>query len=164
MSKTHKHKARFDGLRMVACFEAAKGLLVLLTGCGVLLLIHKDLHAAAEELVRHIHLNPSSHYPSIFIDAISRLNDAKLWALAFSALFYAGVRFVEAFGLWHAQSWAEWFGLLSGAMYLPLELFELASKATWPRATALGVNLIIVLYLGRTLLNGRPHHKKRGRG
>jgi len=114
------------GLRVVSIFEAAKGLLVLLTGFGLLAYIHKDLHFAAERLVRHFHLNPASRYPRIFPDLADHVTDGQLWALALSALLYAVVRFVEAYGLWRQRHWAEWFGLLTGVIYIPLELFEIA--------------------------------------
>ncbi|HSE14301.1 MAG TPA: DUF2127 domain-containing protein, partial [Candidatus Deferrimicrobium sp.] len=109
---------------MVAVFEGAKGGLVLVTGLGLLAFIHRDLHNAAEEVVRHFHLNPAHHYPRIFLDAAARVTDTQLWLLAFSALLYVVVRFIEAFGLWHRKLWAQWFGVLSGGIYIPVELFE----------------------------------------
>ena len=66
------------GLRVVAIFEATKGLLVLFAGFELLAFIHKDLHLAAEQLVRHLHINPARHYPRIFIDAANHLNDVHL--------------------------------------------------------------------------------------
>jgi uncharacterized membrane protein (DUF2068 family) len=135
------------GLRVVSFFEAAKGLLVLLTGFGLLAFIHKDLHLAAEQLVRHMHLNPASHYPRIFIDLADRASDAQLWMMALSALLYSVVRFVEAYGLWRQKKWAEWFAVLTGGMYIPVEFLEMLRKATWPRITILSVNVGIVAYL-----------------
>ena len=38
-----------SGVRVVAMFEAAKGGLVLLAGCGLLALVHHDVQAMAEE-------------------------------------------------------------------------------------------------------------------
>ncbi len=147
---------------MVAVFEATKGLLVLLAGFGVLELIHKDLHLVAEQLVRHLHINPARHYPQIFMDAINHLNDARLWVLALSALLYAIVRFVEAVGLWKERQWAEWFGLLTGGMYIPLEAFEIMREVTWPKAVVLIVNSVIVVFLARALYRSghrRGYHK-----
>jgi len=143
------------GLRTIAMFEAAKGILVLLAGCGLLTFIHKDLHDAAVHLVRVLHVNPAKHYPSIFIDAANKVTDLQLWMIALSALLYATVRLVEAYGLWKQMQWAEWFGLLSGAMYIPLEILEAAREFTWPRVTILVVNLIVVGYLGDALLKSR---------
>ena len=147
------------GLRVVAGFEAMKGLLVLLAGCGLLAVIHRDLHLAATHLVQALHFNPAKHYPSIFIDAADRVTDVQLWMIALSALLYSIVRFVEAYGLWRQMQWAEWFGLLSGAMYIPLEIFEASREFTWPRITVLLVNLGVVGYLGDALLKSRRHHK-----
>lgn len=147
---------------MVAVFEATKGLLVLLAGFGVLELIHKDLHQAAEQLVRHLHINPARHYPRIFTDAINHLTDARLWILALSALLYSLVRFVEAIGLWKQRPWAEWFGLLTGGMYIPLEVFEIMREVTWPKAVVLIVNSVIVVFLARALYRSghrRGYHK-----
>ena len=55
------------GLRIVALFEGAKGVLVLAAGFGLLSLIHHDVQGMAEEVVRHFHLNPASRYPRIFL-------------------------------------------------------------------------------------------------
>lgn len=147
------------GLRVVSIFEAAKGLLVLLTGFGLLAYIHKDLHLAAERIVRLFHLNPASRYPQIFIDLADRVTDAQLWVLALSALLYAVVRFVEAYGLWLQRRWAEWFGLFAGGIYVPIELFEITRKVSWPRVALLIVNTGIVVYLSLILYQSRQKRK-----
>jgi uncharacterized membrane protein (DUF2068 family) len=148
---------RRRGLRVVAVFEGAKGGLVLVTGFGLLAFLHRGLHNAAEEVVRHLHLNPARHYPRIFLDAAAHVTDTQLRLLALSAFLYAVVRFIEAFGLWHRKRWAAWFGVLSGGVYVPVELFEVAHRLSWARLTALAVNLAIVAYLVHELTTrGRP--------
>ncbi|MBP2683147.1 MAG: rane protein-like protein [Deltaproteobacteria bacterium] len=149
-------ETRQRGLRVVAVFEGAKGGLVLITGFGLLAFLHRGLHNAAEELVRHLHLNPARHYPRIFLDAAARVTDSELWLLALSAFLYVVVRFIEAFGLWHRKRWAAWFGALSGGVYIPVELFELARGVSLVKLTVLAVNLAIVGYLGYELsVSGR---------
>ena len=147
------------GLRVVSAFEAAKGLIVLLVGSGLLAYIHKDLHLVAEQFVRHSHLNPASHYPRIFLDLADHVTDGQLWVLAFSALLYAAVRFVEAYGLWQQKQWAEWFGLLTGVMYVPIELYEIARGVTWPKIVLLIVNLGIATYLSFVVYQSRQYRK-----
>jgi uncharacterized membrane protein (DUF2068 family) len=142
-----EHKQVQRGLRIVSAFEAAKGLLVLLVGFGLLAYIHKDLHLAAVRLVRHFHLDPASRYPQIFLDLANHVTDGQLWLMALSALLYAVARFIEAYGLWQERRWAVWFGLLAAGMYVPLELFEIARGVTWPKVTLLIVNAVIVGYL-----------------
>lgn len=135
------------GLRSIAVFEGLKGVLVLAIACGGLSLLHKDIGDAAEALIRRIHLNPASHYPRIFLEAAERATDAKLWAIAGAAAAYATVRFVEAYGLWNARVWAEWFALLSGGLYLPWEIYGLLDHATALRWAVFVTNLAIVLYM-----------------
>jgi uncharacterized membrane protein (DUF2068 family) len=140
------------GLRLVAGFEAAKGFVVLAFGLGLFHLVHQDVGEAAERLVRHLHLDVDSHYPRIFIDAAARLDDTHLRLLATVALVYSVVRFVEGYGLWRDRRWAEWFGAISGAIYLPLEVYKLTEGITWPRVTVLLVNAIVVFYLAQLLV------------
>jgi len=159
MGSGNKRERVTGGLRVVSIFEATKGLLILLAGFGLLAYIHKDLHIAAEQLVRHFHLNPARHYPRIFLDLADHVTDAQLWVLALSALLYAVVRFIEAYGLWLQRRWAEWFGLVSGGIYVPIEIFEVARKVTWPRVTLLIVNAMIVAYLSFIVYQARHGHK-----
>jgi uncharacterized membrane protein (DUF2068 family) len=140
------------GLRVVAVFEGAKGALVLITGFGLLAFIHRDLHGAAENIVKYLHLNPARHYPRIFLDAAAHVTDTELWLLALSAFLYAMVRFIEAFGLWHRKLWAAWFGVLSGSIYIPMELIGVVHHISWAKLTVLSVNLAIVAYLGYALM------------
>jgi uncharacterized membrane protein (DUF2068 family) len=147
---TAPHKAPL-GLRTVAIFEMSKGLLVLIAGLGLLSLVHRDAEQVAEQIVQLIGLNPAHRYPHIFIDAASRLNDAKLWFLSAAALVYSTVRFVETYGLWHELPWAEWFAVISAGLYLPVELYKLYEK---PGIVSLAVPLInigIVIYLAYLL-------------
>lgn len=154
-------ETRQGGLRVVAVFEGAKGGLVLITGFGFLAFLHRDLHSAAEEIVRHLHVNPARHYPRIFLDAADRVTDTQLWILAFSAFLYAVIRFIEAIGLWHRKLWAAWFGVLSGGIFIPVELFEVVHRLSWAKLTVLSVNLAIVAYLGYALMESR-REKARG--
>jgi uncharacterized membrane protein (DUF2068 family) len=149
-SRTHKHANRKPysrGLHIVALFEGAKGLLVLVAGFGLLSFIHKDVHEVAVRLVEHFNFNPASHYPRIFLDLTERIDDTRLWSMAIAAAMYSVVRMIEAVGLWMRKTWAEWFAVLTGGMYIPVEIYEVARRVTWPRVTVLVVNLGVVSYL-----------------
>jgi len=136
-----------SGVRTVAVFEGLKGVLVLVAGFGLLSLVHRDLEEVAEHLVRIIHLNPARHYPRIFIEAANHTDDNRLKLYAAVAFLYSSLRFVEAYGLWRSRAWAEYFAIISGSVYLPIEIAELVRKPTFLRAGVLIVNAIIVLYL-----------------
>ena len=143
------------GLRAVALFEAFKGAIVLIVGFGLLSFLGRDAEAFAERLVNRLHLDPEHHYPAIFIQAMADLTNTRLWWIAGFAAVYATVRFFETYGLWHGRRWAEWFAALSGAIYIPIEIYELFRRVTWLKLLTLGINLLIVGYMVWLLTEAR---------
>lgn len=142
-------KNKSTNLRLVAALEATKGVLVFATACAIFKFIHADVQEAAEQLVRHFHLNPASHYPHIFLEIVSHLDNARLLALGLGALAYSIVRLVEAYGLWHGRRWAWMFGTASAGLYIPIEIFELIKRANWTEAILLLANVLILIFLWR---------------
>lgn len=143
----HASPQKILALRSVAIFEAAKGLLVLLLGLGLLRLVHKNLDVVAEQLIRFLHVAPGGRLSNLFVTAAGKTTDKNLWVLAAAAVVYAAVRFAEAFGLWYECEWAEWFALLSGSMYLPWEVFSLMRHPHAIKWIVLSVNVAIVAYM-----------------
>ena len=135
------------GLRVVAIYEASKGVLVLLVGLGLLSLVHHSAQNVGEEIVERFHLNLARQHPRILIYAATHLDNSNLRLLALAALLYSIIRFIEAYGLWRNRAWAEWFAIISGGVYLPLELYELIHHATAVKTMVLIVNAGIVAYL-----------------
>jgi uncharacterized membrane protein (DUF2068 family) len=152
------------GLKAAALFEALKGFLVILAGCGLLALLHRDAQAFAEKLVLHLHLNPARHYPRIFIEAAARLTDARLWLLVAGAFAYSALRFTEAYGLWRARPWAEWIGIVSGGIYIPVEALELIRRPTVLKAVLLAANALLVAYLSFVRYRDSRELMRRRRG
>ena len=150
-------------VRAAALFEATKGALVFLAGFGVLSFIHRDAQLVAERLVTHLHLNPASHYPRIFIDTAANLTDSRLWTLAAMAGTYGLVRFIEAYGLWRGRRWAEWFAAVSGAIYIPFEIYELFKRVSGLSFGTFLVNVLIVGLMINALRQGHsPEADKAG--
>lgn len=141
-------------VRALALYEAAKGLLVIVAGAGILRSPH-TLETAAEALVAHLHLNPAKDHPLIFtlVDAGS---PSHLWWLALGAAVYAAARFSESVGLWLGKRWAMWLAVLTAAIYIPFEIGALLRRPTVLAVGALAVNTAVVLYLLRRHL-AAPH-------
>ncbi len=131
----------------MALFEATKGVLVLVVGFGLLALVHHNVQSVAEEVVQRFHLNLAHDHPRILSDAIAHLDDARLRLLALAALLYSAARLIEAYGLWRMRAWGQWFGIVSGGIYLPVEVYELADRPTLVKAIVLIFNIGIVGYL-----------------
>ena len=137
------------GIHIIALFELLKGSLVLLAGLGLLTLIDTDLQDFGEQVIGVFHLNPAQHYPRIFLDFLDRVSDMNFFLLALGAFAYSVIRFAEAYGLWKQKIWAEWMAILSGAAYLPVEIYEMTKLINWPRILVTSVNFGVVLYLVR---------------
>jgi uncharacterized membrane protein (DUF2068 family) len=134
------------GLRAVATFEAVKGGGVILLAI-VVFAIHSRAEDVTESFLYHMHIDPDRRIAHMLMNAATKVSDARLLTIAAAALTYATVRFVEAWGLWNKRVWAEWFALLSGAMYLPWELLRIIERMTWERVAVLVINIAIVLYM-----------------
>lgn len=150
-------------IRAVALFEAFKGILALLAATGLLSLVHTNMHAAALKMVEHMHLNPASHYPEVFISWLSNLDDTRLMWISVGAVAYACLRLIEAYGLFFGRAWAEVLAAISSSVYIPFEVMDLHHRATWHGAILLVVNIVIVFIMLHALLTkGRGQRQMPG--
>jgi len=140
----------------VAVFEALKGAIVFVAGFGLTRLVHRDVAHAAHALIDRLHLDAARKFPHIFLQLAANLSDAQLWGLAVLALAYALLRFAEAYGLWFQRRWGEWVAAVSGGIYVPVELYELARGVTWIKLAALLLNAAVVAYMCYMLWREAP--------
>jgi uncharacterized membrane protein (DUF2068 family) len=158
-----EHRSQVGILRTVATLELGKGVVVVVAAFGVILLMQHDPWDVANDLLQILHISPDHHFAQVFLDWADSLTDQKLWAIVGVALAYATLRFAEGYGLWHARPWAEWVALVSGAMYIPFELYaSLRRPDPFHIAVLLG-NLAIVLYMAylRYSAHRAPAEKRR---
>ncbi len=141
---THEHRARLQALRTVALLELGKGLLVL---AAAISLYWVDPSDVAGGFLDFLHISPDHHFAQVLLRWADSLSNAKIWVVLLAAGVYSGLRFAEGYGLWRARAWAEWIALVSGAMYLPFEIYKLAHKPTLFHAGILLVNLAIVAFM-----------------
>jgi uncharacterized membrane protein (DUF2068 family) len=60
---------------------------------------------------------------------------------------YAVLELVEGVGLWLLARWGEYFAVVATAIFLPLEVHELAKGITITRALTFAINVAAVIYL-----------------
>jgi uncharacterized membrane protein (DUF2068 family) len=160
-TKIDLHPTQRNLLRVVASFEFAKGVFVLLIGLSALLLVHKDAWVIAESLLALLHVSTDRQWAQVFLDFADRITDARLWAAAQFAFAYSVLRFAEAYGLWKQRTWAEWLAFVSGTLFLPLEVRGLMRGITVLRSAVLAANLAIVLYMFFLLRAERQRRRER---
>jgi uncharacterized membrane protein (DUF2068 family) len=149
------------GLRTIALFEAAKGVLAFAAVCGLLSLRHTDLHAVTDAFLLRHGIDPERHYTRLFIESVARATHHHTGQIAILGLAYALIRLAEGYGLWQGKHWAEWFAVISASLYLPWEIIHFARH---PRAFTAGVilfNIALIFYLGKLLAQQRAQRKRR---
>lgn len=139
------------GLRAIALFEAAKGVIALL-GAGALAAVGPD--ALQRELQRGLAgLGiDAQRGSSALLDAIT---PQTLHIAIAVGLVYAGMRLLEAWGLWRHRAWASWLGCIGAAAYLPFEIYALWHHPDWLTWGVFVLNVVIVLVLARDLQRRR---------
>jgi uncharacterized membrane protein (DUF2068 family) len=154
-----------QALRAIASFELAKGLIVLGAALVVVFAVGRDPWDFADAMLRLLHISPDRHFAQLFLDWADTLTDAKLWTIAAVAGVYSILRFVEAYGLWYARAWAEWIALISGAMYIPFEIYKFIHHLSLVHISIFLINVIIVSYMVYVLKTGKgrqyPGHPQR---
>ena len=152
----HPGTAGRASVRVIAAWEAVKGVLVLLAAGLAVYLLRPSEERGIEDFVGHFHLNPAGHTSHIFQRALEHLQDTRLVLLAGGALLYALLRFVEAYGLWFEKRWGWVLGIASAALYLPLEVRHMINGFTWTSVGLFALNLAIVALLWRNRTRHMP--------
>ncbi len=148
------------GLRTVAVLETLKGAAVIALCIVLLSLLHKDLDTVVDHLTELLRLNPDSRVADWFYDLADRTTGRGIWTAVSVGLAYSACRFVEGYGLWHERHWAEWFAVISGAIYLPFELIAVITHPHWIRFGVFLGNIVVVLYILRILIENRRERKE----
>ncbi len=139
------------GLRTIALLEGAKGVLAFVAACGLVSLRHTDLHAVTDAFLLRHGIDPEQHYTRLFIESVASATNHHGAQVAAFGFAYSAVRFAEAYGLWWGKHWAEWFAVISAAIYLPWEFMHFARHPRLFTAGIIAFNLALIFYLGRLL-------------
>jgi uncharacterized membrane protein (DUF2068 family) len=139
------------GLRLIALLEAAKGILGVALGIALASLAGHHMHPFIQWIVRHFHLTDSAHAPHFVVEMLAHPERFRLEIWTVLGMFYAALRFTEAYGLWFARRWAEWLALVSAALYVPFEIYAICLGATLLKVVLLLMNIAFVMYLAMVL-------------
>lgn len=153
----HKDFTSKYGIRAIAIFEMAKGLLGLIVAIALISLLHKDLEQVATNVLDSLHIDPTGHFAQMFVERASRINESNIVIAIVLAFVYMIIRMIEAYGLWRLRAWAEWFAIISGSIYLPFELYETIKKPDVLHFVVFFGNILIVIYLIYVRRESRYH-------
>ncbi len=141
-------KSSHNGLiRLVAVFKLLKAALLIITGFGILKLVHSDMGTQLDNWVRMCGLDPGSHYINRAIQKTTSTSPGKIKEFGFVSFIYAGLFLTEGIGLWMEKRWAEWFTVAITSSLVPVEVYEIYRHPTPVKVVVLTLNIAIVIYL-----------------
>jgi len=140
----------------IALFKLFKGVLLFTVALGTFRLIHRDVHETLLRWTEELHVDPEGRKANAVILKASFISPKQLEELGVGELFYASLLLTEGIGLLLRRRWAEYFTVISTAVFIPLEIYELLEKASFTKVVVLAINVAIVWYLIARLREKKP--------
>jgi uncharacterized membrane protein (DUF2068 family) len=81
------------------------------------------------------------------LDKLFSLRSGRLHEVGIGLLAYGVLEGAEAVGLWYAKRWAEYLTFIATTVLLPLEVYEIVTRATALKVIGFIINLAVVVYL-----------------
>lgn len=81
------------------------------------------------------------------INSLLHVSSSNLRLLALGVTGLAVVSAIEAFALWQAKRWGEYFAMIVTSLGLPFEIYELSKAVTVIKLILFALNLLLVGYL-----------------
>ena len=134
-------------LMLIASFKLFKGILLLIVAIGALRLVHKDISAIVMHWVDLLRFDPDNRFIHKIIVRSFGIQAKQLREISAGTFFYSALLLTEGVGLLKRKFWAEWLTVVSTAIFLPVEIYEIFHHFTWVRVAVLTVNSAIVWYL-----------------
>jgi uncharacterized membrane protein (DUF2068 family) len=145
------------GIQLIAAFKLLKGLVLLAVAIGAIKLLHKDMAFEFERWADIFRVDPNNFYIHRLLERFLSLDDRKLKQLSVGTFFYSALLLTEGTGLLLGKRWAEFFTIIATSSFIPLEVYELTKRVSWPRLVVLLLNLAVVAYLAIELRRKRKN-------
>jgi len=142
-------------LLFIAGFKLLKGVMLLVVAIGALRLLHRDVSEVVMHWLDVLRVDPDNRFIHKIIVKSFGIEAKQLKEISAGTFFYSSILLTEGVGLLMRKHWAEWFTVISTAVFIPLEIYEIFHHFTWARVVIFLVNLAIVWYL----VDRIRHHK-----
>ena len=139
------------GLLLIGLFKLFKAALLVAVGFGAVKLLHRDIATTVDHWVDILRVDPDNRFIHRLLEKVLSVKPKQLRELSVGTFFYASLLGTEGVGLLLRKRWAEYFTVISTAVFIPLEVYEIAHRFTIARVGVLAVNVAIVWYLVRRI-------------
>jgi len=134
-------------LALIAIFKLLKSLLLLAAGVAALEILRPEVSAGINNWAETVAFRIENDAAQRLLAWIAQLTPKRAAALGLAAFAYGALFAVEGVGLWLGKRWAEYLTVIATGSLIPFEIYEMARKLSAPRATALILNVAVVIYL-----------------
>jgi len=134
-------------LLLIALFKLLKGVLLLIVAVGALRMLHRDISSAVMHWVDLLRVDPENRFIHTIIVKSFGIGEKQLKEISAGTFFYAAILLTEGVGLLMKKHWAEWFTVISTAVFIPFEIYEMIHRFTPMRVGIFLLNIAIVWYL-----------------
>jgi uncharacterized membrane protein (DUF2068 family) len=134
-------------LRLIAVFKFFKASVLIVTGIGILKLMHNDVATTLDHWFAVMGLAPGNRFVDLAIGKAASIPPNRIKDLGLGSFVYAALFLTEGIGLWMLKHWAEWFTVVITASLVPLEVWEIHRHPTTVKILVLIINIAVVGYL-----------------
>ncbi len=135
------------GFGVIGAYKLAKALLVLLAGIVLLRVQVGQIAARLVDLAAWLRVDQDNRIFQAGFSWVAGVGRGHLKAAGLGAILFSLLYLAEGIGLLLKRRWGAYLVIVTTGFLIPLEAYEVVRKVTWPRVTALGVNVGIVAYL-----------------
>ena len=143
----------------IAALKFVNGFGLLALGLGALHYLHGDVAKDFAHWMELLRADPHNRYLIWLLQKLSNVDEHRLRQLSVGTFFYSALFLLEGTGLAMAKRWAEYLTIITTASLMPVELYEIYARTTWPRGVVLLVNIVVVAYLVVELKRTRKHRE-----
>ena len=158
--KTKEPLKRAPTLYAIIVLKLLKGLLFVGLALTVYRLSDNDLPADFQHWLQVFKANPERKFWSDLSTSVGNLTEAKMVHFAVGALIYSLFALVEGVGLMFRAKWAGWLSIGESAFFIPIEVYELVRRFTWPVFVIMVLNIFMVWYLFQNRHRLFRHHHR----
>jgi len=134
-------------LRLIAVFKFFKAASLIALGIGAFRLLHEDLGRVLEHWIMALRLDPGQHFLDVALAKASNVSPAQIKKVGVGSFIYAALFLAEGTGLWLRRRWGEWLTVIITGSLVPIEIYEIHRRPSWPKVVVFALNIAVVVYL-----------------
>jgi len=134
-------------VRIIAYLKLFMGVVLALSGIGLLRLLHEDAADVVMRWINAFHVDPDNRDIQNLLLRASVIDERQLKVLSIGSFFFAGLSLTEGSALLLQKRWAMYLSVAVMASFIPLELWELSQRFSGIKTAVVVLNAGIVWYL-----------------